>query len=173
MTARINPATAIWIAGLGLFAALVGFLAATEPKLAIAAAIAAAFVLIVIVDLAAGLAVFGFFSFLELLQLGSAVSVGKLGGVLLGVGWLAFVMTREDAKSDFLSVHPGISTLLGLFLSWVALSALWAESTGAVTSSLWRYVLNAVLFLIVFSAIRTRRQAVMVIGGFVAGATAA
>ena len=169
MAARFNPAVAIWIAGLALFAALVGFLAATEPKLAIAAA----FVLIVFVDLAAGLAIFGFFSFLELLQLGSAVSVGKLGGVLLGIGWLAFVLTREDAKSDFLSAYPGVSVLLGLFLGWVALSSLWAESSGAVTSSLWRYALNAILFLIVFSAVRTRRQAVMVIGGFLAGATAA
>ncbi|MEX2108303.1 MAG: O-antigen ligase family protein [Solirubrobacterales bacterium] len=169
----MDPAKGLWLGGLGLCAAFVGFLAGVEPKLALGAAIAAAFLLLVFVDLAAGLAVFGFFSFLELLELGSALSVSKLGGVLLAISWLAFVLTREDGKSDFLSVHPVMSIVLGIFLGWVALSSLWAESTAAVTSSLWRYLLNAILFLIVFSAIRTHRQAVMVVTGFLAGSAAA
>ena len=61
-----------------------------EPKFALAAAIGAGFVLLVFVDLAAGLALFSFFSFLEMLELGSVISVGKPGGALLALGWLAF-----------------------------------------------------------------------------------
>jgi len=173
MTARFDPARALGFAGLGLIAALVGALAGVEPKLAITAAIGSAFVLIVFVDLAAGLAFFGFFSFLELLALGSALSVGKLGGVLLLLGWLAYVLSNPDAKNDFLSTYPGISAVLAAFLTWIALSSTWAESSGEVKSTLWRYALNAVLLLIVFSAIRTRKQLLWVLGGFLAGATAA
>ncbi len=173
MTARFEPARALGFAGLGLIAALVGALAGVEPKLAITAAIGAAFVLIVFVDLAAGLAFFGFFSFLELLQLGSALSVGKLGGVLLLLGWLVYVLTNPQSKTDFIATYPGAAVLLVGFLTWVALSGLWAEDTGEVKSTLWRYALNAVLFLIVFSAVRTRKQLIYVLGGFLLGATAA
>lgn len=173
MAARIDPARGFWLGCLGLCAALVGLLAGVSPKFALAAAIAAGFVLLVTVNLTAGLAIFGFFSFLELLQMGSAVSVGKLGGVFLALGWLAFLLSREDARSDFLSVHPGMALVLGVFLGWVALSTFWAESTAAVTSALGRYVLNAILFLIAFSAVRTRGQATLVIAGFLAGAVAA
>lgn len=173
MSIRIDRTVGSWLAGLCLCAALVGFLAGANPKLAIVAAIGAGFVLLVSVDLAAGLAIFGFFSFLELLHLGSAVSVGKLGGALLALGWIAFLSSREDAKSDFLSVHPAISLVLGVFMGWIALSAFWAESSAAVTSALGRYLLNAILFLIVFSAVRTRRQATLVATGFLAGAVAA
>src|SRR5207237_6838732 len=115
----------------------------------------------------------GFFSFIELLNLGSAVSVSKLGGLLLAIGWIAFVANRKDAKSDFLSVHPGVSLLLGLFLGWVALSALWAANSSLVVSAFARYLLNVILFLIVFSTVRERRQATIVATGFLAGAVAA
>jgi O-antigen ligase len=173
MTARFDPARALGFAGLGLIAALVGALAGVEPKLAIVAAVGAAFVLIVFVDLAAGLAFFGFFSFIELLDLGSALSVGKLGGVLLLLGWLAYVLTNPQSKTDFIATYPGAAVLLVGFLTWVALSGLWAEDTGEVQSALWRYALNAVLFLIVFSAIRTRKNLVYVLCAFLLGAVAA
>ena len=152
---------------------IVGPLAGVNPKLAIAASIGIGFILVVFADLTAGLAVFGFFSFLELLHIGSAVSVGKLGGILLALGWLAFVLSREGAKSDFLAVHPAVSLILGGFLGWVALSALWAQDTQLVINSFGRYALNAFLFLIVFTAVRNQKQAVLVICGFLAGAVAA
>jgi O-antigen ligase len=173
MTARVDPARGIWIAGFGLFAALVGFLAGTDPKFAIAAAIASGFVLLVFVDLAAGLAVFGFFSFLELLQLGSVISVGKLGGALLALGWLAVMATHHETRRDFLVIHPWMSATIGLFLGWSLLSIAWASNTAAALGVTGRFALNAILFLIVFTAIRTRKQAVVVTSAFVAGAVAA
>jgi O-antigen ligase len=173
MGLRIDPARGIWLAGLGFCAAFIGLLAGVEPKFALAAAIAAGFALIVFTDLAAGLAIFGFFSFLELMHVGPAVSVGKLAGIFLALGWLAFLLSRDDAKSDFLSVHPAMALVLGVFLGWILLSASWATSTGAVTSAFMRYLLNAILFLITFSAVRTRSQSVLVIAGLLAGAVAA
>jgi O-antigen ligase len=173
MAARLNPVNWGWLVGFTGISVIVGLLAGVNPKAAIAASISLGFVLVVFADLTAGLAVFGFFSFLELLHIGSAVSVGKLGGVLLALGWLAFVLSREGAKSDFFVVHPAMSLALGGFLGWVALSALWAQDTTVVVNSFGRYLLNAILFLIVFTAVRDRKQAVLVLGGFLAGAAAA
>ena len=173
MAARLTPVSWEFLAGFMGVSIVVGLLAGFDPKFAIAASIGIGFVLIVFADLTAGLALFGFFSFLELLNLGSVISVGKLGGALLALGWIAFVLTRQNAKSDFTAVYPGASLILGLFLGWVALSALWAESTGQVMGSFTRYLLNVILFMIVFTAVRTKRQAIIVISGFLAGAAAA
>jgi O-antigen ligase len=173
MAERFTPANWGLLAGFTGLSVVVGLLAGLDPKFAIAASIAVGFVLIVFADLTAGLAVFGFFSFLELLGQSQVVSVGKLGGLLLALGWIAFVATRQDAKSDFLAVHPGISMLMGVFLGWVALSSLWAENAALVPGSFIRYLLNVVLFMIVFTAVRSKRQTMMVMAGFLAGCGAA
>lgn len=173
MSSRLDPAMGLWFAGLGLFAALIGFLAGAEPRFALAAAIGSGFVLLVFVNLAAGLALFSFFSFLELLELGSLVSVGKLGGALLALGWLAVLATRYQAKRDFLMVHPWMSAVIGLFLGWSLLSFSWAAEPGPTLGVTGRFALNAILFLIVFTAIGNRKQAVMVTAAIVAGAVAA
>lgn len=154
-------------------ALLVGFLAGVQPKLAIAAALGCGFVMLVFGDLAAGLAVFSFLGFIELLGFGSIVSVGKLGGALLALAWLALVTTRVEAKNDFGAAHPAATALLGLFVGWAFLSVAWAEVPTHALGFAIRYALNIVLFLIVFTALRTLRQAVVVTGAFLAGAVAA
>jgi O-antigen ligase len=151
---------------------LVGLLAGINPELAIAASLAIGFALIVIADLAVGLALFTTLSLLEVFQAGSLLSVGKIGGVFLALAWLARVVTRQDSKSDFLAVHPGMTAVISAFLGWTLLSAVWAESPSLVIGSFGRYLLNAILFLIVFTAVRTRRQAVMVAAAFVIGGLA-
>jgi putative inorganic carbon (HCO3(-)) transporter len=173
MAERFTPTNWGLLAGFMGLSVIVGLLAGLDPKFAIAASIAVGFVLIVFADLTAGLAVFGFFSFLELLGQSSVVSVGKLGGLLLALGWIAFVATRQDAKSDFLAVHAGVSMLMGIFLAWVGLSTIWAENASLVPGSFVRYLLNVVLFMIVFTAVRTKRQAMMVMAGFLGGCGAA
>jgi O-antigen ligase len=173
VAARIGPARGLWIGGLGLVAAVVGLLAGLSPKFALTAAIGAGFVLLVAVDLAAGLAIFGFFSFLELLELGSVISVGKLGGVLLALGWLAVLATRHERHRDFFAVHPWMSITIGAFLGWSLLSAGWAAEPAAAFGATGRYALDTILFLIVFTAIRARRDVVTVAVAFVAGAVAA
>lgn len=170
---RIEPSRGLLVAGVLMAAAVIGYLAGTSPKFALAAAIGSGFVLLVFVDLAAGLALFGFFGFLELLEMGSIVSVGKLGGGLLALAWLGVIASRYDARNDFLVVHPWMSVTIALFLGWSLLSISWADDTGAALGVSLRFALNALLFLIVFTAIRTRRHAVMLTGAFVAGATAA
>lgn len=173
MAARLVPVHWTFLAGFMGLSMVVGLLAGVDPKLAIPASLGVGFVLVVFADLTAGLALFAFLSFLELLGQSSVLTVGKVGGLLLALGWIAFVMTRHDAKSDFLAVYPGMAMVLGLFLAWVALSALWAETPSVVMGAFVRYLLNVVLVMIVFTAVRDKRQATLVIAGFVVGATAA
>jgi O-antigen ligase len=173
MPAQLEAAEWTRLVGLVGLSMAVGLLAGVDPKLAIAAALGCGFMLLVFADLAAGLAAFGFLSFLELLQLGSEVSVAKLGGALLALSWLAVIFTRGEAKSDFMAVHPAMTMVLGLFLGWVALSVTWAENPGEALAALARYIPNALLFLIAFTAIRKRSQALLVVAALVAGAVTA
>lgn len=173
MAARIAPANPGLIAAVCGLSVVLGLLAGLDPKFAIVASLGIGFVLLVFVDLAVGLALFGFFGFLEILHPSAVISVGKLGGALLAIGWIAHQGTSDDPGEEFFSVHPGITSLLGLFLSWVVLSSFWAENTTVAYAAFGRYALNILLFFIVFAAVRDRRQATMVIGGFIAGAVAA
>jgi putative inorganic carbon (hco3(-)) transporter len=173
MAERLTPVNwGLGAAVVGL-SVIVGLLAGFDPKFAIAASIGIAFMLIVFVDLTVGLAAFGTFSFLEILQLGSTVSVGKLLGVILALGWFAYIVTREDARADFFATYPAISLFLGLFLGWVLLSATWAESAPAVIGAFGRYLPNVVLFVIVFTAVSRLKDATTVITGLLIGAMAA
>jgi len=154
--------------------AALGVVAGIDSRLAIAGALAIAFVLLALADLTAGLVVFTLGVFLEyILPAGPALSFPKLGGILLGVSWLALVTTRRSARPTFLGAHPGASCLFAAFLAWALLSTAWAEDSGAALSDISRYAPNFLLFLIVFSAVRTRRQAAWVVGGLIAGAAVA
>ncbi len=152
---------------------LVGLLAGLQPLYAVAAALGLALVAVALSELAAGVALLATVSFLESVSLGSGVSLTKLIGGLLVVSWLALLIVRQENRNDFIAAHPGITYLVLVFAGWVAVSTTWAENSGAVYESLFRYVLNAMLLVIVFSALRTRRHAVWVLTGFVVGASAA
>lgn len=173
MTVRLDRFEWLGFLGLLLGAAILGLLAGVSPKFAIGVAFASGFVLLVFTNLAAGVAVFGFFSFLELIQISSVLSVGKLGGVLLAGGWLARVATKRDVRASFSAAHPGIALLLTLFLAWTLLSIVWAPFPGLALGSAGRYAINVTLFIIVFTAIRTPDQARFLVGAFVAGSLAA
>jgi O-antigen ligase len=155
-------------------AVIVGLLAGVEPKLAIAASIGCGFLVLAFADLTAATAVFGFLSFIEVVPLGgSIVNVTKLAGLVLALSWFAFLTTRERSAGDFFAAFPLISSLLLLFLSWSLLSVLWSESQGVAIASVGRYALNAVLFLIVFAAIREPKHAKGLAIAFLAGAVTA
>lgn len=156
-------------------AAPVGILAGYQPEMAILVAFGLAFVLVVFADLANGVALFTLLTFFELLPglAGPALSFTKLAGLLLAMAWLATLTTRSDAKADLMRSHPTVVTLLVFFIAWAGLSATWAEDPGGAGQAVYRFSLNAVLFLIVYTALRTPDHVIRVLGAFVIGATAA
>lgn len=143
-----------------------------DPRLGLVTAGGVAFVLIALADLIWGLVAFVVASFLDVVHFEGG-SVPKLAGLLLIVSWMATVATREgDGGRRFLVTHHGYAAALVLFLTWVALSALWAEDTGLVVNAVERYAQNMLLLPVVFTAVRERRHAVWVLAAFVAAALA-
>ena len=69
--------------------------------------------------------------------------------------------------------HPTFTFVLVVFVALAATSLTWAESPGEGTTPLLRYALNLILFLIVFTAVRTPRHFKWAIGAYVAGAALA
>lgn len=172
-------ATVVQLRRLGLPAAFaflagaVGVLAGADPALAIVVALALAFTLVVLANLYVGLVLFTSLAFIvEVPGLsGSAVSFAKFAGLLLAISWLATLTRRGGARADFLTAHPTVSYALVLLLGWIAFGQLWAEDPAQTRDALFRLALSAILVLIIFTAVRTPRQAIGVVAAFVAGAT--
>lgn len=162
--ASVYGAVALTAAGLGVLAGL-------SPRAGVAAALGLVFVAIVVADISLGLCLFVIMAFLDLLPglSGSLLSLVKVAGLLLALSWLAYVTTRGDAKGTLMGAHPVVTYVMVLFLVWTGISTLWAEAPGNTTTDLQRYALNFVLFVIVFTAVRTRQHARWVIGTFVTG----
>jgi O-antigen ligase len=154
-------------------AASVGLLAGIDPRFAIAAALSLGFVLLVLGDLYVGLILFTLLNFAAQVPTvaGPGLSFAKIAGLLLAISWVATLATRNDARSDFMSTHPVLTYVVVLFLSWAAVSQLWAENSNEALIATTRFALNAVLFLIIFTAVRTPNQAIGFVGAFVAGAS--
>ncbi len=156
----------------GLLAAATGLLAGIKPVWAVAAMLGVIFIVVVLLSLTAGLVLFITLTFLEASPLWiQGFSVTKAAGVMLVLGMLARVTIHQGRPEGrmFLSAYPAASYALALVAGWAALSVLWAEDSAAAYDSLYRWALVLSLFLIVFSAVRSRREALLVLGAFVAG----
>jgi O-antigen ligase len=154
------------VLGVGVF---VGLLAGVSPVLALGAAFGLAFVGIALANLTAGLCVFAVLTFVDsALPAGGAFSAPKLMGALLVVSWLAHLTTDEGSRRRLFE-HAGFLYVLMLFVVWVLLSLMWAEQSAPVLEAAFRYIPNALLFPITYSAVRTREQALWLIGALVIG----
>lgn len=157
----------------GLFVAaavLIGLAAGYNPKIAVVGALGLGFVLLVMSNLTLGLYVFAVATFLESIALGGGVTFSKVLGLLLALSWLATLAVRGGRAKDFVTDHPTFSFVLLAFLTWTALSAVWADAPSETMQSLYRYALNAVMFLIVYTAVRTRKEATWLVAAFLLGA---
>ena len=103
----------MWWALVAALAVALGLSAGVDAKIAIAAAVGLAFVVLVFSDLTAGLCLFAVIAFLDVLPHlgGSALSFSKIVGFLLAASWLAKVSTAQGTQNDFLRDHPGTPPL--------------------------------------------------------------
>jgi O-antigen ligase len=152
-------------------ALLVGVLAGYNPPLAVALTLGMVFVVVTLTNLTAGVCIFAVLSFLDtVLPVQGALSAPKLLGLILMLSWLALVTAGEREHRERIFSHPAFLFVLLLFVGWSLISASWAEDPGAAILGFTRYLPNALLFLIVFAAVRTRDQLLWVVGAFVIGA---
>jgi O-antigen ligase len=151
---------------------LLGLLAGVDPKLALIGAFGLAFVVLTMVDLTAGLCLLAIISFIDsVLPYGTTgvISFPKLLGLLVVMSWLGRLATDPEERAR-LFPHTGFIYVLFVFAAWTAMSITWAVDSGSVLDTVLRVVPNAMLFPIVYSAIRTRRQLMWLLGSFVLGA---
>ena len=150
---------------------VLGLAAGIDPKLAVVGALGLAFTLLVMSDLAIGVCLFTTLSFLGVLPIaGAPVTFAKAIGLLLALAWFAVITTDRAKRRDFLTTHPAMSFVLLGLLAWAALSTTWAESPGHAFETTYRLALNAMLFLIVFTAVATKKHVVWVLAAFLLGA---
>jgi len=164
------------VAGAFFLSAMIGLLAGVSPKLAIAAALGLAFVLVALGNLAFGVSAFAVISYLELAPVagGPALSFTKLAGLTLMISWLATITAEGGgAKPLFFSAKPKLTIAIIFFAFWMTISATWAEVPANTWGSVLRYALNLAIFPIVFTAIREPKHMRWVTGAFVVGAALA
>ncbi|HEX3911692.1 MAG TPA: O-antigen ligase family protein [Solirubrobacteraceae bacterium] len=151
-------------------AALLGLIAALQPLIAVAAVAAIVLAYVVFNDLAAGFAVLAFLSFLETLPASSSLSPAKGAGLLVAIAWLARFSSSAREQGDLFADHPFLSwSLIGFFV-WATVSLLWSTSLGVGVESLTRYAPNILLLPIAYTAIRNRRDLMLVVVAIVLGA---
>lgn len=171
MTARLQSIP--WLAASCLVAVClaVGVLAGVDPWMGVVAALAIALLVVTFADLTAGLVVLVVVVFAESTPLaGPALSFTKIVGLVLVLGWVARLATRPAASERLIfSAHPVFSYLLAAFIGWAVISASWARSEEDALVAAVGLLLVAILYVIVYTAIGSPRQAAFVIGGYVAG----
>lgn len=157
--------------GLACVALVLGLLAGLDPMLGIVAALGLAFAFLVLADLSVGVTIFAAIAFLDLVPIGGlSVTFAKAVGLLLAISWLATLTTSRGDQRDLISDHPVFVYCLLAFLGWAALSVVWAEDTGVAVTAAYRFALNLVLFVIVYTAVRESRHVVWVVTAFLVGA---
>jgi putative inorganic carbon (hco3(-)) transporter len=164
---ELLPSTAVSVA------AILGLIAAQQPLIAIAAAVGLVLAFVVFSSLATGFATLAFLSFLDTLPAQSSLSPSKVVGLMLAVAWLARYAVSERKERDFFSEQPVLTWALVLFLAWGALSMLWATQPSVTLSNLGRYAPDILLLPIAYTATRTRRDLILVLGAIVLGAIVA
>ena len=155
---------------LGFAAILCGLAAGVEPLASIFVALAVAYLVVAITDLSMGLAIFVFASFVSMY----AYSLYDVAArTILILAWLMYVLTRRRKELDFQNVHPWAGAALVLFVAWCFLSTSWSEDTGKALLSATEYALSALLLLVTYTAVQTKRDLGRVLTAFLFGAVAA
>lgn len=172
MTARLRPFDWAPASVVAALCVTVGVIAGIDPAFAVIAALGVAFIVLTFADLAIGVVILIVVVFAETTPLaGPALSFTKLTGLLLAMAWVARLATRAAGTERLIfAAHPGFSYVLALFLGWVLVSVSWAADTQAALLQGSRLLLVAVLYVILYTAVRGRKQAIWVIAGFLTGA---
>ena len=111
-------------------------------------------------------------TFVDVLSADSDLSLTKAAGALLVGGWLARTSTHSTTRRELLSGERWLMVVVFAFIAWSGFSALWADEPSAAFSSTIRFALNAMLFPIVYVAIREQRHIVWVLAVFIIGTLA-
>ncbi len=141
-----------------------GILLAQRPLLGAAAVGALCFIPVAMVSLAAGIALWLPVMFVAL---GIATTAMQL---VLSAAWAGCVIARPSALRTALPGQPFVVGALAALLAWLALSLFWARDDVMAWHELVSWLIAAVAFLLVSTAIANGNEVKLVLLAFVAGA---
>ncbi len=162
-----NPATSVW-AVFPLAALCLGVVAAVAPAVGAG---------VVVVGAYAGLALFGFVPMFAAWTLSFFIPFFVVGNALLKVGLAASVFSLllawfADAAPIRARIRAGAPFLIvgGVFLAWLAATAIWAPDSGLAISQLWKYGISVGIFAALTVAVGSEGGVRLIAAAFVAGA---
>jgi O-antigen ligase len=169
MTARLWPAGWAPAAAALLACAVIGVTAGIDPRAALFVTLGLVFAVLTFADLTAGLVILILVVFVETTPVaGPALSFTKLTGLLLASAWVARVATRPAGAERLLfNAHPILSYILLAFVAWVTIGSTWADVPSATLTDASRFLLVAVMYVIVYTAVSTRNAAIRVLAAFI------
>lgn len=155
-------------------AVLLGAVAAVQPVIAAALAIAAVVAYVVFANLAIGFGILMFVSFLAtVLPASGSLSATKGLGLLLVIAWLAQLRRGGRSTRDFFADHSSLTGIVIAFAAWASVTVVWAQSSGASLTALYQYGLTFLLLPIAYTAVRQPKDLKIVLIATVLGATVA
>jgi putative inorganic carbon (hco3(-)) transporter len=155
-------------------AAALGAVGVYSPKVAVAALLGAAFLVLAIRRLELAVAVLIFLTFPEHLpgSIGVGATLAKPVGALTFLAWAAIVVARRGRLPLLPRENPVWFWVIVSFIVFGGISALWAPDSGAAWSLLGRLLLVAGLALVTFTAASPRSGFRTIIHGYLLASAA-
>lgn len=170
MSARLESRQWVPLSGLAGVAAAIGVLAGANPTLAIAMALACAFVGIAFSNFTLALAIYCY----DPAGIGVDESViARVAVVVLVVAWVGLALSERWKREEMLSAFPAASRLVAVFLGWVLLSIAWAADPATALEAAGHFAAAIAVFAMTITAVRNMEQATTVCIVLVLGAVAA
>lgn len=148
-------------------------LASRAPMLVVGACMGLVFVVIVLANLTIGVCAFVLLQFFATLPgaNGQDLTVIKLAGGVLVMGWVAALTSREERlkAQTFIGSYPIIFAALATFVMWGFVGLLWAPADNLVMDDIQRYTLNFLLVAIIYTAVRSAGDLALVSGSLAIG----
>lgn len=141
-----------------------------EPRYAVLGLMAIVVFVIAMSDLALGVAGLAVLMFFEVIPGVSNGSLSKPYGLVLVLSWLGS-MARKERMPLLLRERPVLAFLLMGFVIWSGASALWASDPGAAKTRAVQLALVVTLFFVVYSAVRTEKDFLLIVWAFLTGAS--
>ena len=167
LTPDFTAGSAVTAAAAGS-AALLGAVAVYSPKEAVLALLAVAFIAIAMSRLPLAIAAFIVMTFPAHLpgSFGAGATLAKPLGALLVLAWAAALLTRRARLPLLPQDSPLLfSAIVGLLL-FASVSMLWAADSSQTRTALGRFLLNAALLLVTYTAASTRSGFRTIVHGY-------
>jgi hypothetical protein len=151
-------------------ASIVGTLLATDVSKGVALMLAICYAPLVLVDVVAGMAVWGVLIFLDALP--SVDLSAKAAGLLIVLAWFASLRDRLRVVAPIVRRHGRLFALIGAFVAYLTVSLIWAHKASAGASELWQWYAIAALFVVLATMTTSERAVRYLVTAFVLGGIA-